>query len=432
MERFELSEIQTAVHPGHPAAPADPVRPDRAGGRAGAAARGDRRADRDPRVGHQAAQRGLRRAGRGGQEVRHRRGARCCWSRPAPPRGRGRAAGGRRRPVPGAAVLDRPAGPHGRRRRRSGRGRPARQARRDRLGGARHRARRRRRGHLGRAAAAADRDRPARAAADRPPRRTWRAARRCREFLALEPDERVLGLTTLDESSPGLALGTAQGVVKRVVPDYPANKDEFEVIGLKEGDRVVGAVELRTGEEDLVFITDDAQLLRYPARQVRPQGRPAGGMAGIKLADGVEGALASPRSTRRPTRWCSRSPARRGTLDGSGQSSCEAHPVRPVSAQGPGHRRRALPAVPAGRGQRWCSPGRVRHRPARRRRPARRSSCRSSTRAATARERRSRSRSRRWPGPSRNVLEILAGSARHRSLVRSPGTGVAGEAERRR
>ncbi|MFE9931967.1 DNA topoisomerase (ATP-hydrolyzing) subunit A [Streptomyces sp. NPDC005533] len=105
------------------------------------------------------------------------------------------------------------------------------------------------------------------------------------EFLSgLEADEKVICLTSLDESSQGLALGTEQGVVKRVVPDYPANKDELEVITLKDGDRIVGAVELRTGEEDLVFITDDAQLLRYPAGQVRPQGRPAGGMAGIKLA----------------------------------------------------------------------------------------------------------------------------------------------------
>ncbi|MBL3666846.1 DNA topoisomerase IV subunit A [Streptomyces sp. M2CJ-2] len=108
------------------------------------------------------------------------------------------------------------------------------------------------------------------------------------EFVSLEDGERVVCLTTLDESSPGLALGTEQGVVKRVVPDYPSNKEELEVITLKEGDRIVGAVELRTGEEDLVFITDDAQLLRYQAAQVRPQGRPAGGMAGIKLAEGAK------------------------------------------------------------------------------------------------------------------------------------------------
>ncbi|AZM91640.1 DNA topoisomerase IV subunit A [Streptomyces sp. W1SF4] len=109
------------------------------------------------------------------------------------------------------------------------------------------------------------------------------------EFLSgLEADETVVCLLSLDESSQGLALGTEQGVVKRVVPDYPANKEELEVITLKEGDRIVGAVELRTGEEDLVFITDDAQLLRYPAGQVRPQGRPAGGMAGIKLSENAK------------------------------------------------------------------------------------------------------------------------------------------------
>jgi DNA gyrase subunit A len=108
------------------------------------------------------------------------------------------------------------------------------------------------------------------------------------EFVSLEDGETLICLTTLDESSPGLALGTEQGVVKRVVPDYPSNKDELEVITLKEGDRIVGAVELRTGEEDLVFITDDAQLLRYQASQVRPQGRPAGGMTGIKLTEGAK------------------------------------------------------------------------------------------------------------------------------------------------
>lgn len=108
------------------------------------------------------------------------------------------------------------------------------------------------------------------------------------EFVSLEGDETVVCLTTLDETSPGLAIGTEQGVVKRVLPDYPSNKDELEVITLREGDRIVGAVELRTGEEDLVFISDDGQLLRYQAAQVRQQGRPAGGVAGIKLTEGAK------------------------------------------------------------------------------------------------------------------------------------------------
>ena len=63
---------------------------------------------------------------------------------------------------------------------------------------------------------------------------------------------------------------------------------------------MVGAVELRTGEEDLVFITSDAQLLHFPASLVRPQGRSAAGMAGIKLAPGAQAvffAAVDPRAT---------------------------------------------------------------------------------------------------------------------------------------
>ncbi|MFC0042152.1 DNA gyrase/topoisomerase IV subunit A [Actinomadura rayongensis] len=103
------------------------------------------------------------------------------------------------------------------------------------------------------------------------------------EYVDLEPDETVVGLGSLTGAGGGLALGTAQGVVKRVVPDFPANRDEFEVITLKDGDRVVGAAQLLSEDHDLVFITTDAQLLRYKASIVRPQGRTAGGVAGIKL-----------------------------------------------------------------------------------------------------------------------------------------------------
>jgi DNA gyrase subunit A len=108
------------------------------------------------------------------------------------------------------------------------------------------------------------------------------------EFLSLRPGEAVAGLAAADGSGPGagagLALGTASGVVKRVAPDYPQNATEFEVIGLKDGDRVVAAVQLADEAQDLVFVTSDAQLLRFGAAAVRPQGRSAAGMAGIRLA----------------------------------------------------------------------------------------------------------------------------------------------------
>jgi DNA gyrase subunit A len=106
------------------------------------------------------------------------------------------------------------------------------------------------------------------------------------EFIQLDAGEKVLALTTLDEDSTGLALGTRQGVVKRVNPDFP-NKDVWEVIGLKDGDEVVGGLELTTGTEELCFITSDAQLLRFGADAVRPQGRSGGGIAGIRLGAGA-------------------------------------------------------------------------------------------------------------------------------------------------
>ena len=109
-----------------------------------------------------------------------------------------------------------------------------------------------------------------------------------REFVTLGRDEVALCLTTLDPQSPGLAVGTARGIVKRVTPDIPLAKSDWEVIRLDDGDRLIGAVEIHTGEEELVFISALGQLLHFPSSAVRPQGRAAAGMAGIRLGAGDE------------------------------------------------------------------------------------------------------------------------------------------------
>jgi len=105
------------------------------------------------------------------------------------------------------------------------------------------------------------------------------------EFLGLAKDIKVLGAFELDEKTT-IALGTQQGNVKRITGDW-LPKSEFEVISLKPGDSVVGAA-LSTDKDELIFVTDDAQLLRFQADAVRPQGRGAAGMAGIKVADGAK------------------------------------------------------------------------------------------------------------------------------------------------
>ncbi|MFB9849431.1 DNA topoisomerase (ATP-hydrolyzing) subunit A [Micromonospora andamanensis] len=110
------------------------------------------------------------------------------------------------------------------------------------------------------------------------------------ELVPLEPGETVVGLAPLGasaEGSPGLALGTRQGVVKVCAPDWPVRSDEFEVIGLRDGDEVVGATWLVDGGETLAFLTSAASLLRFPAGTIRAQGLRGGGMAGIALPSGA-------------------------------------------------------------------------------------------------------------------------------------------------
>ena len=116
------------------------------------------------------------------------------------------------------------------------------------------------------------------------------------EFLGLSKKAVVLGAFELTESTT-IALGTEQGNVKRISGDW-APKAEFEVISLKPGDQLVGAT-LSTDKDELIFVTDDAQLLRFSAEAVRPQGRGAAGMAGIKLSDGAKAIFfASTRTTK--------------------------------------------------------------------------------------------------------------------------------------
>ena len=107
---------------------------------------------------------------------------------------------------------------------------------------------------------------------------------RISNYLDLARGEQVVALADLASPQP-IALGTAQGVVKRVVPGGWPSRPDFEVIALKPGDAVVGAGQ-GPDAEDLVFVTAGAQLLHFPAAQVRPQGVGAAGMAGINLGAG--------------------------------------------------------------------------------------------------------------------------------------------------
>jgi DNA gyrase subunit A len=99
------------------------------------------------------------------------------------------------------------------------------------------------------------------------------------DFLGLGKREKVIAVFPVDEKTI-VALGTKFGVVKRILPDMP-QKADFSCINLKGGDKVIGAAASLDSDE-LVFITQDAQFLRFDASAVRPQGVNGAGMAGIK------------------------------------------------------------------------------------------------------------------------------------------------------
>ena len=109
-----------------------------------------------------------------------------------------------------------------------------------------------------------------------------------RQLVDIEPEEKVVGLVPVGsaEHAP-IVLATAEGVIKRVKPgDESRNAESWEVISLSDDDRVVFAG-TAADTDFLAMVTSDAQLLRFPAAKVRPQGRGAGGMAGISLREGA-------------------------------------------------------------------------------------------------------------------------------------------------
>jgi DNA gyrase subunit A len=111
-------------------------------------------------------------------------------------------------------------------------------------------------------------------------------------LAAFASQGRIVGVVALDRE---IAMGTRFGVVKRLASDATpteaqfnrAGKDGVAVIQLAEGDELAGAVNADDTAE-LVFVSAQAQLLRFPANSVRAQGRSSSGMAGMKLAEGDE------------------------------------------------------------------------------------------------------------------------------------------------
>ena len=91
-------------------------------------------------------------------------------------------------------------------------------------------------------------------------------------------------LDQLDKFAKYIFLTTKQGTVKKSpVTDFAnIRKNGLTAIKLEAGDELVWA-RFTTGSDDILLVTHEGKSIRFPERQVKPQGRDTIGVRGIKL-----------------------------------------------------------------------------------------------------------------------------------------------------
>jgi DNA gyrase subunit A len=107
--------------------------------------------------------------------------------------------------------------------------------------------------------------------------------------LSLDAGERITAAVAVPTTNDAnfCTMATVKGRVKRVALKEFANvrPSGMIAIGLEPGDYLSWA-RLTSGKDDIMLVTAQGQALRIHESVVRPQGRPGGGVAGIKLAAG--------------------------------------------------------------------------------------------------------------------------------------------------
>ncbi|RPJ26482.1 MAG: DNA gyrase subunit A [Chloroflexi bacterium] len=104
--------------------------------------------------------------------------------------------------------------------------------------------------------------------------------------LALDPNEHITAaIAVSDFSAHGFCvLSTAHGKVKRVIMEEFAAVRPSGLIAmtLEEGDRL-GWARLTSGKDEVIFVTEHGQALRFSESKIRAMGRQAAGVQAIRL-----------------------------------------------------------------------------------------------------------------------------------------------------
>jgi len=107
-------------------------------------------------------------------------------------------------------------------------------------------------------------------------------------YLNLRPDEKViiiLNLKESDKTNKFLVLLTKNGIIKKTKLEEYSNIRRAGIVAIKlfNNDTLVGAA-LTSGNDDLLIVTKLGQAIRFSEKDLRPMGRQATGVKGIKLS----------------------------------------------------------------------------------------------------------------------------------------------------
>ena len=110
-------------------------------------------------------------------------------------------------------------------------------------------------------------------------------------LLPLQPDETIQAIIdTRDyETSRFLFFATKKGQVKKTkFTEYDSSRrDGLIAINLKDGDELVRVIQTN-GDDDIFMVAAGGQTIRFTEDDVRPMGRSAAGVRGMKLREGDE------------------------------------------------------------------------------------------------------------------------------------------------
>lgn len=110
-------------------------------------------------------------------------------------------------------------------------------------------------------------------------------------FIQISPEEKITEMVSFRKGSDAkyLFMATRQGTIKKTkIEDFEnVRRSGLIAINLDKGD-VLGWVKLTAGSDEIIMTTRDGQAIRFKESDVRPMGRSAAGVRGIKLGEGDE------------------------------------------------------------------------------------------------------------------------------------------------